>query len=413
MVRRVIILGSTGSIGTQTLDVIRAANARHDTASDAVRATLPRFEVVGLAAGSNTTLLAAQAREWNVRELACAGERPDTHTLPAGARVRAGADAARALVHEVECDIVVAAIVGSAGLAATLEAVEQGRTIALANKETLVAAGELVVQRARERKAALLPVDSEHAALFQLLRTRGVPPTPVDDAVHAQLARVILTASGGPFRTWTRDQIEQATPAQAIKHPTWNMGAKVTIDSAGLMNKSLELIEAHWLFSVPADRLEAIVHPQSVVHAIAEWTDGSATAQLAKPDMRLPIHRAMHYHDAFAHTSESSCERVDWRMLSRLDFEQPDATRFPAIAFAHRVMRAGGTAGAIMNAANEEAVAVFLRGGMAFGAIARLVAGAMADIAPQPVKSLSDVHAAETQAREHVRRIVARSESRA
>ncbi len=397
MVRRVIILGSTGSIGTQTLDVIRAANARHDTASDAVRATLPRFEVVGLAAGSNTTLLAAQAREWNVRELACAGERPDTHALPVGARVRAGADAARALVHEVACDIVVAAIVGSAGLAATLEAVEQGRVIALANKETLVAAGELVVQRARER----------------LLRTQGVPPTPADDAVHAQLSRVILTASGGPFRTWTRDQIEQATPAQAIKHPTWNMGAKVTIDSAGLMNKSLELIEAHWLFSVPADRLEAIVHPQSVVHAIAEWTDGSATAQLAKPDMRLPIHRAMHYHDAFAHTSESSCERVDWRTLSRLDFEQPDATRFPAIGFAHRVMRAGGTAGAIMNAANEEAVAAFLRGGTAFGAIARLVAGAMADIAPQPVKALSDVHAAETQAREHVRRIVARSESRA
>jgi len=397
VVRRVIILGSTGSIGTQTLDVIRAANARHDTASDAVRATLPRFEVVGLAAGSNTTLLAAQAREWNVRELACAGERPDTHALPVGARVRAGADAARALVHEVACDIVVAAIVGSAGLAATLEAVEQGRVIALANKETLVAAGELVVQRARER----------------LLRTQGVPPTPADDAVHAQLSRVILTASGGPFRTWTRDQIEQATPAQAIKHPTWNMGAKVTIDSAGLMNKSLELIEAHWLFSVPADRLEAIVHPQSVVHAIAEWTDGSATAQLAKPDMRLPIHRAMHYHDAFAHTSESSCERVDWRTLSRLDFEQPDATRFPAIGFAHRVMRAGGTAGAIMNAANEEAVAAFLRGGTAFGAIARLVAGAMADIAPQPVKALSDVHAAETQAREHVRRIVARSESRA
>lgn len=413
MRRRVIILGSTGSIGTQALDVIRAANARHDAASEAARASLPRFEVVGLAAGANTTLLAAQAREWNVRDLACARERPDAHTLPAGARVRAGAESARALVQDVACDIVVAAIVGSAGLSATLEAVEQGRAIALANKETLVAAGELVVQRARARGATLLPVDSEHAALFQLLRTQAVPPLLADDAVHAQLSRVLLTASGGPFRTWTRDQIEQASPAQAIKHPTWSMGAKVTIDSAGLMNKSLELIEAHWLFGVPAEKLDAIVHPQSIVHAIAEWTDGSATAQLAKPDMRLPIHRALHYRDAFAHTSESACERVDWKSLSRLDFEQPDPVRFPAITFAHRVMRAGGTAGAIMNAANEEAVASFLRGGLAFGAIARLVTQAMEDVSPAPVRSLADVHDAEAVTREHVRRAVSRLESRA
>ncbi|MFN7316388.1 MAG: 1-deoxy-D-xylulose-5-phosphate reductoisomerase [Phycisphaerae bacterium] len=408
MRRRVIILGSTGSIGTQTLDVIRAANARHDAASDSARQSLPFFEVVGLAAGNNTALLAAQAREWNVRTLACAGEPPAAHALPTGTRVYTGPDAASQLVHHVPCDTVVAAIVGSAGLAATLEAVEQGRTIALANKETLVAAGELVVQRAHARGSALLPVDSEHAALFQLLRTQGVPPTSPTDPVHTQLARVILTASGGPFRTWSRDQIEQATPAQAIKHPTWSMGAKVTIDSAGLMNKSLELIEAHWLFGIPADKLQAIVHPQSIVHAIAEWTDASATVQFAKPDMRLPIHRALHYRDAFAHTSEASCERVDWRTLARLDFEPPDESRFPAITFAHRVMHAQGTAGAIMNAANEEAVAAFMQGGLAFGAIARLVAAAMSDIAPTPVTSLADVHHAESLAREHVRRTLSR-----
>jgi len=405
---RVIILGSTGSIGTQTLDVIRAANARHDAASDSARPLLPFFEVVGLAAGNNTALLAAQAREWNVRTLACAGEPPAAHALPTGTRVFTGPDASCQLVHNVPCDTVVAAIVGSAGLAATLEAVEQGRTIALANKETLVAAGELVVQRAHTRGSALLPVDSEHAALFQLLRTQGVPPTLPTDPVHTQLARVILTASGGPFRTWSRDQIEQATPAQAIKHPTWSMGAKVTIDSAGLMNKSLELIEAHWLFGIPADKLQAIVHPQSIVHAIAEWTDASATVQFAKPDMRLPIHRALHYRDAFAHTSEASCERVDWRTLARLDFEPPDESRFPAITFAHRVMQAKGTAGAIMNAANEEAVTAFMQGGLAFGAIARLVAAAMSDIAPTPVTSLADVHHAESLAREHVRRALSR-----
>ncbi|MFN5944579.1 MAG: 1-deoxy-D-xylulose-5-phosphate reductoisomerase [Phycisphaerae bacterium] len=408
MRRRVIILGSTGSIGTQTLDVIRAANARHDAASDSARQSLPFFEVVGLAAGNNTALLAAHAREWNVRTLAGAGQPPAAHALPTGTRVYTGPDAASQLVHHVPCDTVVAAIVGSAGLAATLEAVEQGRTIALANKETLVAAGELVVQRAHARGSALLPVDSEHAALFQLLRTQGVPPTSPTDPVHTQLARVILTASGGPFRTWSRDQIEQATPAQAIKHPTWSMGAKVTIDSAGLMNKSLELIEAHWLFGIPADKLQAIVHPQSIVHAIAEWTDASATVQFAKPDMRLPIHRALHYRDAFAHTSEASCERVDWRTLARLDFEPPDESRFPAITFAHRVMHAQGTAGAIMNAANEEAVAAFMQGGLAFGAIARLVAAAMSDIAPTPVTSLADVHHAESLAREHVRRTLSR-----
>lgn len=409
MLRRVIILGSTGSIGTQTLDVIRAANARFEAAGAAARETLPRFEVVGLAAGGNCTLLAEQARAWNVRHVACAREAPAAHALPGNARVYVGETAARELVSEVACDVVVAAIVGSAGLAATLEGVERGRVIALANKETLVAAGQLVVERARARGAALLPVDSEHAALFQLLRTRGVPPTASDDAVHGQLSRVLLTASGGPFRTWTREQIERATPEQAIKHPTWSMGAKVTIDSAGLMNKSLELIEAHWLFGLPASKLEAIVHPQSIVHAIAEWSDGSATAQLAKPDMRLPIHRALHYRDAFEHTSEAACERLDWRTLARLDFEQPDAERFPAIAFAHRVMRAGGTAGAIMNAANEEAVAAFLHGGVSFGAIARLVAQAMDDVPARAIESLADVTAAELAAREHVKRVIARS----
>ena len=410
MLRRIIILGSTGSIGTQTLDVVRAANARHAASSGVAREMLPRFEIVGLAAGNNTQLLAQQAREFEVRDVACAGAPPASSDLPAGARVRQGASSAQELVCDVICDVVVAAIVGSAGLTATLEAVEQGRTVALANKETLVAAGELVVARARETGSAILPVDSEHAGVFQLLRTRGLPPTLRDDESHVQLARVILTASGGPFRTWTREQIERATPEQASKHPTWNMGAKVTVDSAGLMNKALELIEAYWLFGLDANKLDVLVHPQSIVHAIAEWTDGSATAQLAKPDMRTPIHRALHYRDAFLHTSDASTTKLDWSTLSRLEFEPPDLARFPALGFAKHVMHAGGTAGAIMNAANEEAVAAFLQSdqagsrAMPFGALHRLVSNAMQDIASKPVTCLADITTAEALAREHVRR---------
>jgi len=419
--RKLLILGSTGSIGTQALEVVAHVN---DLAK-AGRSPIT-FEVVGLAAGKNAMLLAEQARRFGVKQLALADANCDADALPSRATLRRGPRASEELVRAVDCDIVLAAMVGSAGIPGTFAAIDKGVPIALANKETLVAAGSLVVPAVRAHEGCcLLPVDSEHAALWQCMQGSQVGPAgyvferpdepvyhwkdnaPPNLQVHP-IARAILTASGGAFRTWTKDQIERATPQDALKHPTWNMGAKVTIDSAGLMNKALELIEAHWLFGLPASKLDVLVHPQSIVHAIAEFVDGSSVAQLAPPDMRLPIHRAL----TWPFMLDGVARRMNWREMRSLEFSPPDLAHFPALGLAYKVLELGGTSGATLNAANEEAVAAFLSDDPArkigFGAIARVVEAALDDLRVRPLNRLDDVWTAEREAREYVRERIAR-----
>ncbi|MFO0895477.1 MAG: 1-deoxy-D-xylulose-5-phosphate reductoisomerase [Phycisphaerales bacterium] len=381
---RLIILGSTGSIGGSTLEVVRH-----------LRGMGRAVEVVGLATGRSGEALAAQAREMGVRHLALAeGDAPD---LPAGCTLHRGADGALALVDAVARpgDVVMAAMVGYAGLAPTLAAIERGCPIALANKETLVAAGALVTAAAARRGVPLLPVDSEHNAIFQCLRS-GAP---------REVRRIVLTASGGPFRTWERDALRSAPPSAALQHPTWRMGPKITIDSASMMNKALEVIEAHWLFDLPAERIDAIVHPASVVHGLVEFQDGSVIAQLSPPDMKLPILSAL----AWPERLPGCSPQLDWTRLRSLAFEPVDHERFPAIGLGWQVVRRGGTSGAVLNAANEEAVRAYLAGEVSFGCMTDLVAGALESVEAPPLSSLRDVVDADARAREFVRREAARS----
>ncbi len=320
--RRILILGSTGSIGTQALEVIRE---RRD-----------RFEVVGLAAGSNADLLAAQAAEFGVSEAVLA-------------RVH-GTDAAERLVREVDADVVLNGITGSVGLGPTLAALECGRTLALANKESLIVGGELVTALAAPGQ--IVAVDSEHSAIAQALRA-GAP---------SEVRRLVLTASGGPFRGRTRDELTSVTPAQALAHPTWDMGRVVTTNSATLVNKGLELIEAHLLFDVAYDDIEVVVHPQSIVHSMVEFVDGSTIAQASPPDMRLPISLGLDW----PHRVAGVGAPLDWTTASSWTFEPLDGQAFPAVALAGQVGRAGRTYPAVFNAANEQAVDAFHEGALSF-----------------------------------------------
>ena len=280
-------------------------------------------------------------------------------------------------------------MVGSAGVPPTIAAIERGCDIALANKETLVAAGELVMPLVRKHGVNMLPVDSEHSAIFQcLLAGRSID----------EVKRLVITASGGPFRTWTKQQIRDAGVADALNHPTWNMGPKVTIDSASLMNKAAEVIEAHWLFDMPASRIEAIVHPQSLIHSFVEFIDGSVIAQMGPPDMKTPIQYAL----TWPHRASGCSDVMDWASLSRMDFEPVDHDRFGALRLAYRVIETGGTSGAIFNAANEAAVAAFLDGRIGFGQITDLVRDALDAIQPMPAASMDDVMQADAAAREFV-----------
>lgn len=358
-VQRVIVLGSTGSIGTQTLRVIEHLSALAGELG-------VRFEVVGLAAGHDGTLLREQSARLGVSELALS--RDDGR---GGARV--GDDAAERLVREVDADLVVAAIVGIAGLTPTLAAAELGRRVALANKESLVAAGELVMAIARRTGARLLPIDSEHAGAWQCIAALAGPDWSPPMPTPATVAHLTITASGGPFRTWDRERIEHASPEQALEHPTWRMGPKNTIDSATLVNKGLELIEAHWLFGLAPDRLDAVIHPTSIVHALVRTPGGSVIAQLSSPDMMLPIQAAL-THPAIA---PSPAPPIDLLACGPLAFEAIDGDRFPGVALAQRAMRAGGVAGAVLNAANEVAVRAFLEGRLPFGGIARAIESAL------------------------------------
>lgn len=395
--RRVMILGSTGSIGRQTLEVIDHLNGLHQRGQ-----WFERYEVVALAARANAGILWGQASQFGVNQIALC--EASSVSPPKGVACRVGSGAATELVREVPCDLVVGAIVGSAGLEATLAAVTLGRDVALANKESLVCGGELVVSASAKSGARLFPVDSEHSAVWQCLegvaRREGKGDARPPLVASEQVVRVLLTASGGPFRGLSPEEVFHATPAQALAHPTWSMGPKVTIDSATLMNKGLELIEARWLFGLEADRLGAIVHPQSLMHCIVEFADGSVGVQMASPDMRTPIQYAL----TFPHRIAGISPKISWPDLRRLDFDWADGARFAAIDLALRVLREGGTAGAIFNAANEEAVHAFLRGAIPFGRIIEQSAAALDHVGAGPIRSLDDVQQADRRARELVRR---------
>lgn len=341
-VRNIAILGSTGSIGRSTLDVVAASNQR--------------LRVVGLTANSRLEQLCGQARQfqpnWIVASNPDHASGFDWSAKPGGTELLLGSAGIASLVSRPEVDIVVAAIVGSAGLTGTWAALEAGKSVALANKETLVMAGPQVMQLARARGAKILPVDSEHSAVFQALEAGR----------RHDVKRIILTASGGPFRQHTAAQLARVSVADALAHPTWDMGPKITVDSATMMNKALEIIEARWLFDLEPDQIDVVVHPQSIVHSLVEFRDGSVLAQLSPPDMKLPIQYALSYPERW----DCPAPKLDLATAMSLDFEPPDIDRFPAIGLGHEVARVGGTAGAVLNAANEAAVAGFLGGQLSF-----------------------------------------------
>jgi 1-deoxy-D-xylulose-5-phosphate reductoisomerase len=346
--RRVTILGATGSIGSSTVDLIRN--------------NLGRFSIEAVTANRNVPELARLARELGARYAAVAeaGAYRDLKEALAGSGIKVGAGEAGLLEAAARpSDMVVAAISGAVGLKPTLAAVERGATIALANKECLVCAGELFMRTAAAANAEVLPVDSEHHAIFQALGAGR----------RADVRRVILTASGGPFRTWTKEAMRAVTPAQALQHPNWSMGAKISIDSATLMNKGLELIEGHHLFGLAPAELDVLVHPQSVVHGLVEFRDGSIIAQLAAPDMRIPISHCL----AWPERIEGGTQRLDLSRLGNLSFEPPDLDRFPALALARAALEDGAGAPTVLNAANEVAVSAFVTGRLGFLAIPRLV----------------------------------------
>ena len=335
--RQIAVLGSTGSIGTQALQVI-------EEHSD-------KYEVYALTANNNVDLLIAQARKFVPDVVVVANEAHYTTLRDALAdlpiKVYAGADALADVATAEPIDMVLASMVGYAGLRPTMNAIRAGKAIALANKETLVVAGELVTQLAIENRVPILPVDSEHSAIFQCLA--GEMNNPIE--------KLLLTASGGPFRTWSMEQLQHATREQALKHPNWDMGAKITIDSASMMNKGFEVIEAKWLFDVTPSQIEVVVHPQSVVHSMVQFADGSVKAQLGTPDMRLPIQYAFSYPQRLP----LSTERLDFSTLSSLTFEQPDPVRFRNLALSFEALERGGNMPCILNAANEVCVAAFLK----------------------------------------------------
>src|SRR6266516_423323 len=340
--RTICILGSTGSIGTQGLDVIR----RH---SD-------RLRVVGLAAGTSHALLVGQIREFMpplvaISDQEAARELKTRLGAVRGVEILAGPDAAEALARNSEADLVLNAMVGAVGLAPSLAALQSGKLLALANKESLVVGGELIMDLVKGEPDRLVPVDSEHSALMQCLRGER----------RDDLRRVIITASGGPFRGWTREELAKASVKEALAHPTWSMGPKITIDSATLMNKGLEVIEAHYLFDLPYSAIDVVIHPQSIVHGIAEFRDGSMVAQLGVPDMRLPIQLALNWPERLP-TGVEPFRLADPSKPTRLTFEPVDREAFPALDLAYRVGRLGSTYPAVMNAANEVAVMAFLDG---------------------------------------------------
>jgi 1-deoxy-D-xylulose-5-phosphate reductoisomerase len=384
--RSLVILGATGSVGRSTLDLVERDPGR--------------FEVLALTANSDVAGLAEAALRVGARRAVIA--RDDGLEALRAALGGSGIEAAageQAVLEAAACgaDWTMAAIVGAAGLRPTMAALGGGGTVALANKEALVSAGEIMMEAARAGGATLLPVDSEHNAIFQCLQGNRA----------ADVRRIILTASGGPFLRLGLDAMRDVTPAQAVAHPNWSMGAKISVDSATLMNKGLELIEAFHLFPLPAEAFEVVIHPQSVVHSLVDYRDGSVLAQLGAPDMRVPIAFTL----AWPERIETPCERLDLARLARLDFEAPDEARFPALAVAKAALKAGGARPAILNAANEAAVGAFLEGGIGFLDIASTVAETLQRCDCPAAASVDDVMAIDASARASAREIMKRYES--
>ena len=378
MKRKLAILGATGSIGKSTLDLVEREP--------------DRFEVTAVTAATNVDALAQIARRTGARLAVIADEErlPGLHEHLAGTGCRAAAGE-QALIEAAsgEAELVIAAIVGCAGLRPTMAAVEAGRTVALANKEALVTAGALMTDAAIRSGATLLPIDSEHNAIFQCLA----------GSRREFVSRIILTASGGPFRTASAETLFAVTPAQAVAHPNWSMGAKISVDSATMMNKGLELIEAHHLFGLPSSRVDVVIHPQSVIHSMVEFVDGSTLAQLGSPDMRIPIAYAL----AWPERMETPAQRLDLAAIARLDFEAPDLERFPALRLAREALEAEGAAPIVLNAANEIAVASFLADQIGFTDIPRLVEDALAEARFDAPHSIRDVLEIDRVTRERVR----------
>jgi len=378
----VAVLGSTGSIGRNALQVA----ADHPD----------RFRILALAAGRNWRLLAEQARRFVPRYCVLSdpsgiGElRRELDSLPV--EVLAGPEGWDAIVGDPDVETVLLAVVGAAGLPAAVAALRSGKRLAIANKECLVMAGEIFSAAAEEQGAEILPVDSEHSAIFQAIRA-GRP---------AEVRRVILTASGGPFRRMPRTAIENVTPEEALRHPIWSMGEKITIDSATMMNKALEILEAKWLFGLRPDQIEVAVHPQSIVHSMVEFHDGAVVAQMGVPDMKIPIQFALSYPDRLPRSDPG----FRFRDFAELTFEEPDTGKFPALRLGHAAAEAGGTMGAVLNAANEVAVQGFLDRRIRFPRIAAIVEEVMATHDPRPVRSLEDVTEADRWARTEAQRLV-------
>lgn len=369
----IAILGSTGSIGTQALELVRLHPEE--------------FRVVALTARSSREKLFEQVREFRP-EVAGLTEPIPMSEIPEDVRFCRwvmGADALHAAAAEVPADMVLVSVVGIAGLQSVMDALGAHRQVLLANKEALVTGGHLVMDAAKRIGKPILPVDSEHSAIFQCLQAAG----------GNQPVRLLLTASGGPFRTWTREQMQNATRAQALKHPNWSMGAKITIDSASMFNKALEIIEAHWLFDMPPEKIQVVVHPQSIVHSAVEFADGAVLAQLGVPDMRVPIAYAMTY----PRRIPTGSKPLDLFSIGTLTFEPGDPVRFPALRLAGECLNAGGAACTILNGANEMAVAAFLRDEIPFGAISRIVEGTLEACGAMPADTLADIFHADLEAR--------------
>ncbi|MCR4921279.1 MAG: 1-deoxy-D-xylulose-5-phosphate reductoisomerase [Bacteroidaceae bacterium] len=384
--KRICILGSTGSIGTQALEVIEA--------------NPDLFEAYVLTANTQADLLIRQAKKFQPACVVIADDSRYEYVREAlreePIQVYAGADALCQVVQMEPVDVVLTALVGFAGLRPTLSAIEAGKPIALANKETLVVAGELVTQQCVAHRVPILPVDSEHSAIFQSLMGEQSP-----------IEKIILTASGGPFRTYTREQLRDVTPAMALKHPNWDMGAKITIDSATMMNKGFEVIEARWLFDVAPERIQVVVHPQSIIHSAVQFEDGAVKAQLGMPDMRVPIQLALSYPKRL----KSNFPRIDWWEMHDLTFERPDTEKFGCLQMAYEAIRLGGNAACIVNAANEVVNLAFRRGECGFLQMADVIGQTLQRVAHAESLSLDDYLACDAEARRIAKELISSNHS--
>ena len=391
--KRIAVLGSTGSIGKNALRVIDALNSSLGARGSSLDGKQPQYEIMALSAHSSVELLAEQARRYKPRFVAITnadyfGQLCDL-IGDLDVEVLAGPDGLTEIAQLEEVDIVLTAVVGAAGLGAALAAVSSGKKLAVANKESLVIAGKLLTETAKEHGSAILPVDSEHSAIFQAMQAGS----------FEEVSRIILTASGGPFKDASPAEIQEVTLEQALSHPVWDMGPKITVDSATMVNKSLEVIEAHWLFSMPVERIEVLIHPESIVHSLVEFVDGSVIAQMGRPDMSMPIQYALTYPKRVA----GIAEHLRLEQIDKLTFEKPNLEVFRALELGFEVARAGGTAAAVFNAANEAAVQEFLDGRIKFANIVELIESCLNKHSVKKDASLEELLEADSWAREQIK----------